>query len=210
MNEQTIAMVGVGSVGRSLGARLVETGHRVVFGVRPGREVDDLPTEGPGEASVAPVVEACRKAALIFLAVPAEAAVKSLAGAPLAGKVIVDCTNPLSWDSGPVWAPPAEGSNLALLARTYPAGRWVKGFSSFGAALHRNPMLLGQPVDVHLAGDDEEAKRSVANLARTAGFAPVDVGPLRNAALLEAMAVLWIELAGRRGREFAFQLLPRL
>ena len=71
--------------------------------------------------------------------------------------------------------------------------------------------MCGEAVDVHLAGDDEAAKTEVADLARAAGFHPVDVGPLDNAGLLESLAILWIQLAGPGGvgRDFAFQIRRR-
>jgi len=128
----------------------------------------------------------------------------------LTGKVLVDCTNPIRWDQGPVWAPPAEGSNAAALAKALPGVAVVKAFSTFGAEFHADPSLSEGPVDVQLAGDAEGRSR-VADLARHAGFCPIDAGPLRNAAVLENLAVLWIHLAtvGGHGREVAFKLLSR-
>jgi hypothetical protein len=66
-------------------------------------------------------------------------------------------------------------------------------------------------VDVQLASDDTEAKALVSAIATKAGFTPMDVGLLRNAALLESLAVLWIHLAmkGGQGRHVAFKLLKR-
>ena len=66
-------------------------------------------------------------------------------------------------------------------------------------------------IDVHLAGDDSGAKAAVAEIAEQAGFTVVDCGPLRNAALLENLAVLWIHLAVTegRGRFVGFKLLER-
>lgn len=66
-------------------------------------------------------------------------------------------------------------------------------------------------VDVPLASDDAEAKALVSSIATKVGFTPIDAGPLRNAALLESLAVLWIHLAmkGGQGRHVAFKLLKR-
>ena len=206
------AILGVGAVGAALGERLAEVGRRVVFGVRPGRDVSALLARCGGRAAAAPLAEACGRAPIVFLAVPSEDAVAVLAGAPLDGRVVVDCTNPVEWSpDGPIWDPPAAGSMTAALAAAYPQARLVKGFATFGAAFHRDPDLGGRPVDVHLAGDDAAAKEAVAELARAAGFAPLDCGPLRNAALLENLAVLWIQLArhGGLGRGFAFQTVRR-
>ncbi len=204
-------MIGVGSVGASLGERLATVGHEVVFGVRPTRDTTDLLSKCGGRATTVPVPEACKQGDVIFLAVPAEHAGDALASAPINGKVIVDCTNPVAWDDGPVWSPPTEGSITAQLAARYPSARWLKGFATFGSDFHRDPSLGNGGVDVHLAGDDTEAKNTIADIAKGAGFQPLDVGPLRNAAALENLAVLWIHLArkGGHGRQIAFQLQRR-
>ncbi len=211
MDKTKIAIIGVGSVGAALGERVATVGHEVVFGVRPGRDVTDLLSRCAGRATAAPVPEACEQGEVIFLAVPAETAADALVNAPTGGKVVVDCTNPVAWDDGPVWSPPPEGSVTAQLTARYPGARWVKGFATFGSDFHRDPSLGDGGVDVHLAGDDTEAKDIIAGIARGAGFHPVDVGPLRNAAALENLAVLWIHLArlGGHGRQIAFQLQRR-
>ena len=205
-----VAVLGVGAVGAALGQRLTEVGRDVVFGIRPGRDVAALLASCGGRATAAPLAEACARAAVVFVALPAEDAVAALTDAPLADRVVVDCTNPVDWRGAPVWAPPPAGSMTAELAAAHPRARLVKGFATFGASFHRDPQLAGRGVDVHLAGDDEAAKQTVAEIARTAGFTPLDCGPLRNAALLENLAVLWIHLARHgRGRDFAFQAVQR-
>ena len=206
-----LAIIGVGSVGAALGERLTTAGYDVTFGVRAGKNIAPILERCHGRARGTSTAEACQSADVIFLAVPAEVAVEALAGAPLDGKIVVDCNNPVTWDDGPVWAPPAEGSVTAALAAAYPAARVLKGFATFGAEFHRNPDLEGSPVQVHLAGDDAEAKETVAEISRQAGFEPLDCGLLRNAAALENLAVLWIHLAlqGPLGRDFVFQAIRR-
>lgn len=207
----TIAIIGVGSVGAHLGQRLAETGHTVVFGVRPGKDISELLEACGPAASAASVAEAVASAEIVVLAVPAHAAVDALAGCDVDGRIVVDANNPLRWEDGPVWDPPAEGSTTAQLAAAYPSARWVKGFNTFGAEFHRHPDLGGVPIDVQLAGDDAEAKAAVASMAEGGGWTAVDVGPLRNAAALENLAVLWIQLAmfQGRGRFAGFKLLER-
>lgn len=207
----SIAIIGAGNVGANLGIRLTETGHEVTFGVRGDKDLGDLLAQCGDRASQATVAEAVAGADVVFLAVPAQAAVEALAGADLDGKIVVDCNNPVAWADGPMWAPPPEGSVTAQLAAAYPQARCVKGFSTFGAEFHRDPSLGDGAIDVHLAADDAEAKSRVAALAEAAGFTVVDSGPLRNAAVLENLAVLWIHLAitGGRGRFIGFKLLER-
>ena len=99
----------------------------------------------------------------------------------------------------------------AQLAAAYPRARWVKGFNTFGAEFHRNPALADTVIDVHLASDDGDAKAQVSAVAERAGFTVIDAGPLRNAAVLENLAVLWIHLAlvEGHGRLIGFKLLER-
>lgn len=205
-----VAIIGSGKVGGNLGIRLAQRGNTVFFGVKPGKDASALLERAGPEAEARAVAQAVRDAEVVFLAVPANIAVDAArAAGDLAGKIVVDCTNPLRWDAGPVHDPPAEGSNAAALAAAFPRARVVKGFNTFGAEFHLDPSLGDRSVDVYLAGDDRAAKTAVAQLARDAGFTPVDSGPLRNAALLENLAVLWIHLAmvEGRGRNFAFKIL---
>ena len=207
----SIAIIGAGSVGANLGIRLAETGSEVVFGVRGDKDLSEVLAQCDGRASQTSVASAVSGAEVVFLAVPAEAAVDALAGTDLDGKIVVDCNNPLAWADGPTWAPPPEGSVTAQLAAAYPRARCVKGFNTFGAEFHRDPSLGDAPIDVHLAADDADAKARVAMISEAGGFAVIDAGPLRNAALLENLAVLWIHLAisEGRGRFIGFKLLER-
>ena len=143
---------------------------------------------------------------MIFLAVPGTVAVsvaKSLAP-HLEGKVLDDCNNPLPWKDGPVWAPPPEGSLAEALAKAAPGAKVVKAFNGFGAEHHLDP----KGADVFMAGDDQGAKAAVAEIANKAGFRAIDSGPLRNAGVVENVAILWIHLAmvGGKGRGFSFVL----
>ncbi len=205
-----IAIVGAGNVGGNLGSRLSQSGFAVRFGVREGADVAALLATCGKDASSSSPAEAAAWADVVFLAVPGTVALevaRSLAG-PLAGKIVVDCNNPLTWKDGPVWAPPPEGSLAAAIAKAAPAARVLKGFNTFGAEFHKDPGLAGVPASVFLAGDDAEAKKVVIDLASKSGFAPVDAGPLRNAAVLENVAMLWIHLAmvGGQGRAFVLSL----
>jgi 8-hydroxy-5-deazaflavin:NADPH oxidoreductase len=207
-----IAIIGVGNVGSNLGMNLAHHGYPVKFGIRPGKMIDDLLGKAGENASSAPVRDAIAWADVVFLAVPADAA-RELAREPgLNGKVLVDCTNSLTWQpDGPVYAPPPEGSMAMALARAVPGARVVKGFNTFGYGVHLDPNFGGTPADVFLASDDAAAKSIVADISTRCGFQPVDAGPLRNAALLESLTVLWLHLAmpGGQGFNFTFNLLRR-
>jgi predicted dinucleotide-binding enzyme len=203
-----VAIIGAGNVGGNLGRSFSKAGLPVKFGVRPGSDVKALLDECGKDASASDPAEAAAWGDVVFIAVPGSVAVevtRSL-GDKLAGKIVVDCNNPLVWKEGPVWAPPPEGSLSAALAAAAPGARVVKAFNTFGAEHHVNAKLTGSPAPVYLAGDDAEAKKVVAEIATKAGFTTVDSGPLRNAAVLENVAMHWIHLAtvGGQGRDFVF------
>ncbi|HWO17284.1 MAG TPA: NAD(P)-binding domain-containing protein [Kofleriaceae bacterium] len=212
MSIQKVTIVGTGAVGMALAKNLVRHDIDVQLAAR------DLAKTRERAASLgerASVVEtgALRDVGVLLLAVPAAAAAAALEEAKdlAPGTIVVDCTNPLRWSEGPVHTPPAEGSITAQLAAKFPRLRLVKAFNTFGAEFHERPEVGGAAADLYVAGDDAAAKQTITELARTMGFDPVDVGPLRNAAHLESLAMLWIHLAtvGGQGRQVAFKLLRR-
>jgi NADPH-dependent F420 reductase len=202
-----IAIVGPGNVGSALGGRLESSGFAVVYGVREGSDA-----KSAGKAARASVKEAASGADVIFLAVPGQVALEAAKGlGPCEGKIVVDCNNAIRWDGGPVWNPPAEGSLAQAIQKALPGARVVKAFNQFGAEYHADPKVGDTNADVFLAGDDAEAKAIVSSVAEAAGFRPIDAGPLRNASVLENLAVLWIHLAmvGGQGRDIVFKMLSR-
>lgn len=207
-----IAIIGAGNVGGALGERLVRAGYPIRIGVRNPDAPSSVRDRFAGRAPVEAAARAAAWAEVVFLCVPAAQAVPAArALGDLQGKVLVDCTNPVAWSDGPVLQPPPEGSVTEALATALRGVRVVKAFNTFGAEIHGDPDLDGVAADVLLAGDDEPAKELVSEIATAIGFVPLDAGPLRNAALLESLAVLWIHLAtkGGSGRQAAFKLLRR-
>jgi len=200
MSARRIAILGAGQVGRALGDTLRRAGHVVALG---GRDEN-------AAADVMPVAQAARDADVLMVTVPAAAAVAAVRAASPGTRIVLDCTNPLRWQEGPVWSPPAEGSVAAQLAASFPDAKVVKGFNHFGVEVHTDPHFAAAPADAFFAGDSAVAKRIVMDLAASAGFRAIDAGPLRNAAVLENLAVLWIHLAMREGRDFAFGMLRRV
>jgi hypothetical protein len=201
----TVAIIGGGKVGSALARRLVLAGESVRFGARAPQGPVQIEGHDVPQMSSA---DAARGAAVVLLCVPAPVVADALAAATLtAGTIVVDCTNPVRWDAGPVWAPPAEGSVAQAIAAGFPTLRVLKGFNHFGAEIQGDPVMSGGSADAWFAGDDAEAKATVMTMASRMGFRAVDAGPLRNASVLENVATLWIHLAsvGGQGRQFAFR-----
>ena len=176
--------------------------------MRPGHDIQRLLNRCDGRATAGQIPDAIAWSDLVFLAVPANVAVDVVRKAgPFDRRILIDCTNPVGWHDGPVVEPPPEGSVAQAIAAVTDA-TVVKAFNHFGAEVLANPRIGGAPAEAFIASDDKEAIRSVGSIARRAGFTPRSVGPLRNASLLEHLAVLWIHLASQEGlgRRFAFRI----
>ncbi len=204
-----IGIIGAGNVGGNLGATFSKAGLSVRFGLQEGKNADELLARC-ANASAGTVAEAASFGEVVFMAVPGLAALavaRDLAPR-LEGKILVDCNNSVTWKDGPVWAPRAEGSLTAALQAVVPGAKVVKAFNGFGAEHHGNPTATGVPAPVFMAGDDAGAKKKVGEIAQRAGFRAIDAGPLRNAAVLENVAVLWIHLAtaGGLGRDIVLDV----
>jgi len=204
-----IGIVGAGNVGGTLGRRWAER-HEVVFGVRDpgGAEVRALVKRSGPRARAASVREAAAFGDVVVLATPWAAAEEAeRASGDLAGKVLVDCTNPVG--PGLTRALPS-GSVAERLAAAAPKARVVKAFNTAGFEVFADPRFGGETASLFLCGDDASAKATVASLGRDLGLAPEDCGPLSQASRLEALALLWISLAAQgQGRAHAFRLLRR-
>ncbi|MBI3681574.1 MAG: NADPH-dependent F420 reductase [Acidobacteria bacterium] len=199
-----IAVLGAGNVGQALGAGWVKKGHAVVYGVRNPDKYRDL------DAPAMPLADAAKDAEVVTLATPWSAAHGALGQCGgLAGKIVLDCTNPLGPDLKLTVGHTDSGGET--VARWAPQARVVKIFNTTGYNNMANPQYGAARATMFYAGDNGEARQVAAQLAADLGFDPVDAGPLRNARLLEPLACLWIELAYARGlgREIALILHKR-
>lgn len=210
-----IAIIGAGSVGGALGTAWVGKGHEVVYGVR--RPADDkvaaLVAQAKGRARAAALSATAQDAEVVVLATPwtvTEEAIRAAGG--LAGKVVLDCTNPLAMGpAGLGLAIGFSGSGGETVQRWVQAARVVKTLNTTGYANMADASYKGGRPVMFYCGDDATAKRTAHTLVEDLGFEGVDSGPLASARLLEPMAMLWIDLAMRHGhgRDFAFALLRR-
>ena len=205
-----IGIIGSGNVGGTLGKRWAHNGHQIVFSSRhpQSEEMKKLVAEAGANASAATIAETVKTNDLLLLATPWPATQDALKNAGnLAGKVLIDATNPLL----PGLAGLEIGtttSGAEQVANWAPGARVVKAFNTVGFNIMENPNFEGQPV-LFYCGDDADAKQTVHQLISDLGFDTQDAGPLKQARLLEPFAMLWVSLAIKNGREFAFQLLKR-
>ncbi len=190
-----IGILGTGKMGTAVGKRLAAAGHSVVFGSRFPAE-NAVRFAGSKDISVLPYTEAAIQSDLSIVAVPWAVATDLVASLEkaLAGKVIVDLTNPASADFSQLVL---GGSDSAAeqIARAAPESTVIKAFNGITADNFPTPDFSGEPAQMLYCGDDEEGKRAVRELIACCGYQPLDCGALSNARYLEAMAMLWIQLA---------------
>jgi 8-hydroxy-5-deazaflavin:NADPH oxidoreductase len=135
---------------------------------------------------------------VVVLAVPYGAVADIIAtrGEQLAGKVVVDITNPVNFETFDSLVVSADGSAAAEIATALPQARVVKAFNTtFAATLASGTVGGQQPTTVLLAGDDADAKSLLSGIVTAAGLRAVDAGSLRRARELEALGFLQITLA---------------
>lgn len=209
-----LAIIGTGNVGAALGSRwAAEGGHRVIFGTRDpqSEKARQLVARAGGGARAATPAEAAAGAEVVVLATPwgaTEEVVRSLGD--LSGKIVVDCTNPLTADlSGLVVGSGTSGGEE--VAKWAAGARVVKAFNTTGSGNMTDAGYGAERLAMLLCGDDDEAKAVVAGLAEQLGFEAIDAGPIGRARQLEQLAVLWIALAYQQGlgSDFGFALLRR-
>ena len=208
-----IGIIGSGNVGSALGPRWAAAGHEIKYGVRNTArpELVGLLKKIGVRASAGSVAEAAAFGEIIVLTTPwngTQAAIES--AGKLAGKIVVDCTNPLKADLSGL-SVGLDTSGAEQVAHWANGARVVKCFNTTGAENMTEPSFGADRAVMFLAGDDGAAKATVSKLGEDLGLEMVDAGGLEIARLLEPVAMLWVHLAFRRGlgRNFAFRLLRR-
>jgi predicted dinucleotide-binding enzyme len=214
-----IAIIGAGNVGGALGKAWAKAGHYIIFGVRnPGKGKTQPPLAEIGVGAIAMALpDAARSSDIIVLATPWPAVADVIAAlGDLKGKVLIDCTNPLSLngDGSLSLSHGSSTSGAEEIARLAPGARVAKAFNTYGFENFTNSNYPGygdlKPV-MFYCSDDDEAKVIVDQLAKDLGFDPVDTGGLGMARSLEPLALLWIRLSVRRDRNpnFTWGMLKR-
>ena len=156
-----------------------------------GMTVEHITTSDQGDATVT--------GDLVILAVPYPAldAIAAAYGDQLAGKIVVDITNPLNFETFDSLTVPAGSSATAELAAKLPSSRVLKAFNTTFAAVLASKTVGSSPTTVLIAGDDAEAKATLADAITAGGLAAVDAGGLDRARELEALGFLQLTLAVR-------------
>lgn len=194
-----LAIIGGGNVGGTLAKRFLSEGLEVIVGVPD-------PTDPRYQGlSVSSPIDAASQGDSVLLATPwafTESAIADILPA-IEGKCLIDATNPIAPDFSGLTHAYKDSGGLQV-ARWAPKSNVVKAFNTIGFNIMASPVIAGVPTTLMVAGDQEDSKLTVMELAKLIGFAPLDAGPLERSSLTEAMAWLWISLSRTIGRDFAF------
>jgi 8-hydroxy-5-deazaflavin:NADPH oxidoreductase len=209
-----IGILGSGGVAKALGTGFIAEGHTVMLGTRSPEKLAEWKAQNAA-ASVGTFEDAARFGDVMVLAVKGVHAVSALrlAGATnLAGKPIMDATNPIAE------LPPVDGvlqyftsmndSLMEQLQREFPEAHFVKAFNSVGSGLMVHPALPGGPPTMFICGNDAAAKATVSALTAALGWDVMDMGTAVAARAIEPLCILWCT-PGMRGGSWvqAFKML---
>jgi predicted dinucleotide-binding enzyme len=191
-----IGVLGSGAVGRTLASGLVKHGYEARIGSRTAGKLKDFTTRtGIAEGSFADVASWSEGLVLAVAGRVALDALELAGRGNLAGKLVIDVTNPLDA------VPPEDGvlrvftgPNESLMERlqdAYPDAKFVKAFNSVGNAVMVNPAFSGGPPTMFFCGNDPAAKAVVRRILEQFGWEPADMGTAKAARAIEPLCQLW-------------------
>lgn len=209
-----IGVLGSGVVGTTLAGGFRRHGHEVMIGSREPAKLADFVRQNPGVRAGTPE-ETASFAEVGVLAVKgtvAAAMVRAAGVAHLAGKPLIDATNPLA-DAPPVngvfrFFTSLDDSLMERLQKEFPQIRFVKAFNSVGAARMVNPVYAAGRPSMFICGNDQAAKEIVTRLLDQFGWETEDMGEVEAARAIEPLCMLWCIPGLRRNQwSHAFKLL---
>jgi predicted dinucleotide-binding enzyme len=215
MKSMQVGVLGTGIVGQVLGTGLAELGHTVMMGARDANNAKSAEwAKKTGKAArTGTFAQAAQFGELIVLATlgsATEEVVRSAGPANLAGRVVMDATNPLVFPAGGM-PQLAYGFNDSLgerVQRAAPQAKVVKAFNTVGNAQMVHPKYAAGRPDMFICGNDAGAKALVGDLCNAWDWDIADLGGIEASRLLEPMCLVWVHYGIRtKGWGHAFKLL---
>jgi predicted dinucleotide-binding enzyme len=201
-----VAVLGTGTVGKTIATKLVSLGHEVTMGSRTADNEDATAwvSDAGGGAGQGTFADAAAAGELIVNCTAGAASLDALRAAGeqnLAGKVLIDVANPLDFSQGmpPTLSVTNTDSLAEQIQRAFPDAKVVKSLNTINTGVMVDPGRVPGEHDVFLCGDDEDAKGEVRELLHSFGWpedAVVDLGDLSAARGTEAYLLLWLRLMG--------------
>ena len=194
-----VGILGTGDVAKAIGKGFITLGHEVMMGSRDAKNekaVTWVRAAGP-KASAGTFADAAsfgEIAVLATLGVANDSALKMAGPDRLQGKIVIDTTNPLDFGGGgpPRLAVSGNDSGGEGVQRLLPGSHVVKAFNTIGNAFMFRPEFPGGPPAMFIAGNSDEAKRTVGGILTDFGWSVVDTGGIESSRYLEAMCMVWV------------------
>ncbi|HEY8073855.1 MAG TPA: NAD(P)-binding domain-containing protein [Labilithrix sp.] len=193
-----IAVLGSGEVGKVLADGFLKHGHDVMRGSREPNKLDEWKAKAGAKARTGTFADAAKFAEIVVLAVKgsaAESALEQAGEANLAGKTVLDSTNPISDekpDNGVIrYFTGPNDSLMERLQKKFPNAKLVKCFNSVGSAFMVNPDFGGQKPTMFICGNDSGAKETARSILDAFGWETEDLGKVEAARPIESLCVLW-------------------
>jgi 8-hydroxy-5-deazaflavin:NADPH oxidoreductase len=206
-----IGILGSGDVAKSLAKGFLSRGDEVMLGTRHPSKLADWRKESGG-AQAGSFAESAAFGEIVVLATLGTATVAAIEQASLKnfdGKVVIDATNPLTFDDkGPHLAIGFDDSLGEQVQRALPASRVVKAFNTVGNQYFLDPQFEGGPPTMFIAGNDGAAKRDVTKIVESFGWESADLGGIESSRYLEPICMAWVIYGASTGTwHHAFKLL---
>lgn len=205
---ETVAVIGTGDMGDSLGPRFAELGYRVVYGSRnpESDKVKALVRKTANNASATTQMKAAQQGEIVLLLVPWPAMEKVAQNlGDLDGKIIIDVSMPFEQGEDGYPKHLFKTSSAEMIQDWNPGAKVVKTFATMGSHIIDEPMVEGGLISMPIASDHKDAKEKVAGIVAALGLDPVDFGPLRMAREIEIMQMIYmIPLVQNRPEHWEF------
>jgi predicted dinucleotide-binding enzyme len=211
MERETVAIIGTGDMGNSIGPKLAEKGYHVIYGSRDPahKSVQELVALTGNNARATSQKEAAQQAQIVVLVVPWPAmqeVAQNLGN--MDGKILIDVSIPIQQAEDGYLESMVETSSAQLIQGWNPGAKVVKTLLASSNVID-DPTILGGRVTSFVAADDRNAKETAARIVADLGLQPLDAGPLRHAQEIEAWARLWFVPAIQKRRQgFELAVLP--
>jgi predicted dinucleotide-binding enzyme len=192
-----VGVIGSGDVGQVLASGFIKHGHAVMIGTRDPSKLASWAKSNP-KGRVGGFADVAAFGEVVVLAVQGAVAADALASAgvrSIAGKLVIDATNPIGGD------PPVHGvlgfftslddSLMERLQKQFPDAKFVKAFNSVGNARMVNPDFNGVRPTMFICGNDTQAKVTVTSILDQFGWETEDMGRVESARAIEPLCMLW-------------------
>jgi predicted dinucleotide-binding enzyme len=211
-DKPVVAMIGTGTLASTFGPAVGRAGYPLVYGSRnPARAaVSELVQKSGPKASATSPQEAAAKAQIVILAVPKDVLDEVTAGlGDLNGKIVVDVSGGMKRVAADGYLELIPGESNSERIQSRHANARVVRMNLPLMAYFVDPLLIGTPPTVFLAGNDSAARAAVARLVFDMGLDPWDAGPLRFAQVFDAMNTMAL-VPAQQGRveSYEWKLMP--